>query len=250
MTLELKQALKLADQHIQAHQYAEALAVLLPYQDQPAAANQIKALKRKRAELVQRQAPRRSSRGRKTWILIVIGAAVLVEVAVVVIILGRDATRPVPMLPTVALIVDQRPVSVAATAPAPTITDATPVAVLATPQATVYENLQEAGLQDEILDELLLLFQARKVFLFDVDHAPDGGLVVYLEMEVYPGTINDDTLNEIFDIVDDELEAPDYSDFEIILSDRQSMVEFIFNNQTRTWNQTVLSGSDLATAAP
>lgn len=254
MTPELKRALKLADRHTQTQQYAEALAVLRPFQDHPAVATRIKVLKQKRNQRTRRQ----SARGRKTLLVTVILAGLAVELAVAAFILGRETARPAITLPTLASNNDFQPVStlantgeatVAVASPVPTI--ASPVPNIASPVPTaVVENPAESSLQDAILQQLLELPQTRQVFLIDVDESPDGAPIVYLEMKLQPGMLNETTLDAVVTVLDEALGFPTYSNLEVILSDDESVVDFIFDSQTGTWSQTVLSGSGIATAAP
>ncbi|MBK8029508.1 MAG: hypothetical protein IPK17_08315 [Chloroflexi bacterium] len=254
MTPELKRALKLADRHTQTQQYAEALAVLRPFQDHPAVATRIKVLKQKRDQRTRRQ----SARGRKTLLVTVILAGLAVELAVAAFILGRETARPAITLPTLASNNDFQPVStlantgeatVAVASPVPTI--ASPVPNIASPVPTaVVENPAESSLQDAILQQLLELPQTRQVFLIDVDESPDGAPIVYLEMKLQPGMLNETTLDAVVTVLDEALGFPTYSNLEVILSDDESVVDFIFDSQTGTWSQTVLSGSGIATAAP
>lgn len=261
MTPELKRALKLADRHTQTQQYAEALAVLRPFQDHPAVATRIKVLKQKRDQRTRRQ----SARGRKTLLVTVILAGLAVELAVAAFILGRETARPAITLPTLASNNDFQPVStlantgeatVAVASPVPTIASpvpniASPVPNIASPEPTaVVENPAESSLQDAILQQLLELPQTRQVFLIDVDESPDGAPIVYLEMKLQPGMLNETTLDAVVTVLDEALGFPTYSNLEVILSDDESVVDFIFDSQTGTWSQTVLSGSGIATAAP
>jgi hypothetical protein len=247
---DLKNVIERADRYLKQGKYRAAWDLLLPYKDQPAARKRLVWLRNKRRAAVQvkesRPSPRRAPvlLGIVLVIIIVIGAF---------LILGRgdgydssDATDS----PNNQVAADQTGTALMSASTPATSDSSTALATPATETPVVTEDPQELTLQEQLESWLLDYEGVDNVISLDVDIPEDEPPLAYVELVVFPGNNNTTIPNAFKQHLTESLNTTSYSDFVVIMSDGQQVIEYILNLEDESWQQTPLVSSTPATPRP